>query len=169
MEGSEAMEKLETYLAQSQDVREVKRGLCVKMVLSGMAGGKVAALLGVSPQYVSKWKGLFATQGVASLGLGYQGSQGFLSPEERAKVFGWLEEQMQHKHAVTLEQLRDEIEVRFGVVYRSRQSYYDLLHAAKASYHKTQKQNPKRDEAKVLERRAAIKKTHLPRRGDSKR
>ena len=163
------MDKLEELIAQSRDGREVKRGLCVKMVLEGIAGKRVAALLGVSPAFVTKWKQIYAARGEEGLRLGYQGSSGFLSPAERARVLAWLQEQMQHKHAIGLERLRDEIEERFGVVYRSRQSYYDLLHAAKASYHRTQKQNPKRDEEQVLERRAAIKKTLAPRAGDSQR
>ena len=46
--------------------------------------------------------------------------------------------------------------------YRSKQSYYALLHAARQSYHRTQKSNPKRDEALVQARREEIKKTDLP-------
>jgi len=163
------MDKLEELISQSRDSREVKRGLCVKMVKEGMAGKKVAALLGVSPPYVTKWKKIYAARAEEGLRLGYQGSRGFLCPQERASLLVWLQEQMEQKQPLSVERLRDEIEERFGVVYRSRQSYYDLLHVAKASYHKTQKQNPKRDEAQVLERREAIKKTHAARAGDSKR
>jgi transposase len=59
---------------------------------------------------------------------------------------------------VTLEEVRDEIEARYGIVYQSKQSYYDLLDASGLSYHRTEKSNPKRDEAQVLERREEIKK-----------
>jgi transposase len=47
---------------------------------------------------------------------------------------------------------------QYEVVYQSAQSYYELMHAAGLSYHKSQKVNPQRDEALVQERRAAIKK-----------
>lgn len=54
--------------------------------------------------------------------------------------------------------MRDEIEARCGIVYQSKQSYYDLLGASGLSYHRTEKGNPKRSEAQGLERREEIKK-----------
>jgi hypothetical protein len=42
------------------------------------------------------------------------------------------------------------------VVYRSKQSYYQLLEAGGMSYHRSEKANPKRDEAQVLARREEI-------------
>jgi transposase len=56
------------------------------------------------------------------------------------------------------EEVRDEIEARYGIVYQSKQSYYELLDASGLSYHCTEKGNPKRNEAQVLERREEIKK-----------
>lgn len=130
-----------------------------------MTGVKVASLLGVSQQYVSKWRGLFLQKGVLGLRLGYRGGPKRLSPEQEAQTLGWLHEQ----HVVSVELLRDYLEDEFGVVYRSRQSYAALLHGAKKSYHKSQKSNPKREEALVQERRAAIKKTHATRRPNPER
>lgn len=152
------MEPLEDWLSQRRDGREIKRGLCVKMVLEGMEGKKVAALLGMVPASVTKWKKRYVQGGVDALALGYRGGAGFLTSEQKEQVFAWLETRIAHKQPVSVEVLRAEIEARFGVVYRSRQSYYDWLHAARVSYHKTQKQNPKRDEEQVQERREAIKK-----------
>jgi hypothetical protein len=43
-------------------------------------------------------------------------------------------------------------------MYQSNQSSYDLLEASGLSYHRTEKGNPKRSEAQVLERREEIKK-----------
>ena len=51
------------------------------------------------------------------------------------------------------------IEARYGIVYQSKQSYYDLLEASGLSYHRTEKGNPNRNEGQVLERREEIKKT----------
>ena len=59
---------------------------------------------------------------------------------------------------VTVEEVRDYIEEHYGVVYQSKQSYYDLLEAGGMSYHRSEKGNPKRDEAQVLARREEIKK-----------
>ncbi len=60
-----------------------------------------------------------------------------------AGVRDYLQEQHQEQHEV---------------VYQSQQSYYELLHAAGLSYHKSEKVNPKRAETLVQERREANKK-----------
>ena len=54
--------------------------------------------------------------------------------------------------------MRDYIEERYGVVYHSKQSYYELLDAGGMSYQRSNKSNPKRDEAQVLTQREEIKK-----------
>jgi len=38
-----------------------------------------------------------------------------------------------------VEALRDYIEEQYGVVYRSKQSYYELLEAGGMSYHRSEK------------------------------
>jgi len=62
------------------------------------------------------------------------------------------------QETLSVEALRDYIEEQYGVVYRSKQSYYELLEAGGMSYHRSEKHNPKRDEAQVLARREEIKK-----------
>jgi putative transposase len=62
------------------------------------------------------------------------------------------------QETLTVEEGRDEIEARYGIVYQSKQSYYDLLDASGLSYHRTEKSNPKRNAAQVRERRDEIKK-----------
>src|SRR5216684_980258 len=47
---------------------------------------------------------------------------------------------------------------QYGVVYQSKQSYYEFLEAGGMSYHRSEKVNPKRDAAQVLGRREEIKK-----------
>ena len=59
---------------------------------------------------------------------------------------------------LTVEALRDYLEDIYGLVYQSKQSYYDLLEAGEMSYHHSEKVNPKRDEAQVQARREEIKK-----------
>jgi putative transposase len=70
-------------------------------------------------------------------------------------ILQWIEA----RETVSVEDLRDYIEAQYGVVYRSKQSYYELLDAGGMSYHRSEKDNPKRDEAQVLTRREEIKKT----------
>jgi transposase len=148
------MNSLDEIIETSKDVREVKRALSVKMVLQGMSELRVSGLLNVSVQYVSKWKVKYEAEGVAGLVLGYVGSESYLTEQERQASVAWINAQ----ETLSIEQVRDYLEATYGVVYASKQSYYDLLEAGGMSYHKSEKQNPKRDEEQVQTRREEIKK-----------
>jgi putative transposase len=133
---------------------EVKRALAVKMILFDFKTEDIGALLNVSDAFVSKWKIRFENEGAEALKLNYKGGTGFLTDDQRDEILFHL--RMQPHYSV--EALRDYIEYHYGVVYHSKQSYYDLLQAAGLSYHQTQATNPKRDEAQVLQKREEIKK-----------
>ena len=148
------MESLDEIINESKDPREVKRALSVKMALSGMPSAQISSILNLSPQYLSKWRIRYEAQGAASLLLAYQGSQSYLSSAQVSEIAAWIASQQ----SLSIEALRDYLEVQYGVVYQSRQSYYDLLQLGGLSYHKSEKKNPKGDAAQVLERRESIKK-----------
>ena len=148
------MNSLDEIINGSLDVREVKRALSVKMVESGLTPAAVSALLNVSLQYVSKWKVKYEAEGTSSLLLGYLGSESYLREAEREAVVVWIA----GHETLSVEDVRDHVEATYGVVYQSKQSYYDLLSAGGMSYHQSEKQNPKRDEAQVQTRREEIKK-----------
>jgi putative transposase len=103
---------------------------------------------------VRAWRQRYGREGVEGLRLRYRGSESYLSVEQRQELEDWLGSQ----ETLTVEEVRDEIEARYGIVYQAKQSYYDLLDASGWSYHRTEKGNPKRNEAQVLERREEIKK-----------
>ena len=97
---------------------------------------------------------IYEAEGADGLGLGYQGSESYLTNQERSAVVAWVKSQ----ETLSVEQVRDHLEAAYGVVYQSKQSYYELLEAGGMSYHKSEKQNPKRDEEQVQARREEIKK-----------
>jgi transposase len=142
-------------IEEAQDARELKRALSVKLGLAGMATGVIGELLHVTPRYVRKWRGRYEREGVEALRMRYRGSESSLCVEQRQELEDWPGRQ----ETITLEEVRDELEARYGIVYQSKQSYYDLLDASGLSYHRTERSNPKRDEAQVLERREELKKT----------
>ena len=134
---------------------KVKRALAVKMLLFDFRTEDICALLNVSDAFVSKWKIRFENEGASALKLNYKGGKGFLTDDQRDEIIFYL--RMQPHYSV--EELRDYLERHYGVVYHSKQSYYDLLNEARLSWHKTQAANPNRDEAQVLQKREEIKKT----------
>lgn len=132
---------------------EIKRALAVKMTLLGFKTKDICALLEVSDSFVSKWKIIYENQGPEALRLHYKGGKGFLTEDERYEIIFHL---MNLPHC-TVEELKDYIERYYGVVYESRQSYYDLLKKARLSWHRTQAINPKHHEEQVILRRKEIK------------
>jgi len=140
-------------IIDSKAGREIKRAIAVKMVSQGFLTKDICDLLDVSDSFVSKWKTIYEEQGAKGLLLHYKGSQGFLTPHQRGEVILHLKKQTHF----SVEELRDLIESRYGVVYQSKQSYYDLLKDAGISWHRTEPVNPKRDEQKVLQKREVIK------------
>lgn len=157
--GNEGLDKI---INESLDAREVKRALSVKLVQAGEKPSEVSGWLNVSEAYISKWKGRYEESGAEALRMGYTGDAGYLSQEQRREVIGWIKSLEQ----VSVEQVRDYIEEQYQVVYRSKQSYYELLDAGGMSYHKSEKVNPKRNEEKVVEKREELKKNwqHAKRR-----
>jgi putative transposase len=149
------MDSLDEMINQSRDPRELKRALSVKMGQEGYKPQQISQLLNVSEQYVSKWKGVYEAEGVKGLALGYEGKKPYLAVEQRAEVVNWLKEHP----SLRLEELRDYLEERYGVVYQSKQSYYELMREGGLSYHRNEGVNPKRAEAQVLQKRAELKKS----------
>ena len=141
-------------IIDSPEGREIKRALAVKMVLHGFKTKDICDLLEVSDSFISKWKTTYEHEGANGLRLHYQGGTGFLTESQRDEIFFHLRD----KPHYSVEELRDLIEHRYGVVYQSKQSYYDLLKDAGLSWHQTQAINPKRDEDQVLQKREEIKK-----------
>lgn len=149
---------LSAFIASNPDVRELKRALAVQMTLLGLKQGVIQAILGVQSSFISTWKQRYLSEGVACFRLGYKGSQPYLSADQRAHLEGWLSSQSQPSVAA----LASYIQTQFGVVFRSSQSYYDLLAQAGYRWKKTQARQPKADPQQGLDKREEIKKTNGP-------
>lgn len=148
------MNSLDQIINDSNEAREVKRALAVKMQQNGIAPTQIAALLNVSEQFVSKWKVRFKRFGAAALQLAYTGSRSFLRAEQRETVLTWIREQ----ETLSIEELAGYLETQYQVQYQSKQSLYELLSDGGLSWHKTEKRNPKRSAEQVEERREELKK-----------
>jgi putative transposase len=148
------MLKLEDII-DAKEGREIKRALAAKMVSEGFERSAICKLLDVSDSFISKWKNIYEDKGAEGLLLNHKGSQSFLTLAQKNEVIVYLRN-LSH---FSVEELRDYIESTHGVIYKSKQSYYDLFDEAGISWHKSQKVNPKRDEKKILAKREDIKKT----------
>ena len=135
------MKSLTEFIRSNPDPRELKRALAVKMVKQNYSYHQIADTLGVSVGFISNCQQKFENEGIEGLKLKYQGSQSYLSPQERQEVIDWLKE----KNYWQLSELQTRIEVTYGVVFASLQSYYSLFAQAGISWKKTQKSNPRKN------------------------
>ncbi|QTA84923.1 helix-turn-helix domain-containing protein [Desulfonema magnum] len=129
------MNTLDDIIRMEKDAREIVRAMAVKMILHGFEVGDIKALLNVSDSFVSKWKGVYEEKGAQGLTLGYKGSEGYLTDVQRKEVISFLRSKMTY----TPDELRDYLESGYGVLYKSKQSYYDLLHEGGINWKKTKK------------------------------
>ena len=134
------MEDLTEFIESTPPSRELKRAIAVQMVQQNMTYESIAKMLCVSTSFVGKWKQAFEKEGIAGLKLKYQGSQAYLDSTQKQEIIEWL----QQKQYWDLQELMNEIEDRYQVIFASKQSYYEIFKAADISWKQTQKYNPKK-------------------------
>lgn len=150
-------EDLDDLIKRSPKPLEVKRGISIKQDLAGKSRNLIGEILSVSVKFISKWRLIYEEYGVNGLMSTHQGGKprAFLDGNKKAEVLAHI-----RSHEVFgVSELAAHLQSVHGVNFKSTQSYYDLLHEARMSWHKSQKTNPRRDAQKVQERRAEIKKT----------
>jgi transposase len=144
---------LNNLIDTTSDPREVKRGLAVKLRKMGQSIDEVAEVLNVSPGYVVKWNGGYKKEGIRGLRLKYKGSAGYLNAFQQGELIAWLKE----KAHWNLSELQNHLQQSYQVIFKSKQSYYDLFKMAGISWKKTQKTNPKKDPDQVSAKQEEIK------------
>jgi putative transposase len=136
-----SLDELEAFLAEKRDSREYRRGIAVKMALKGYLYEVICDILAVSPGYISQWKKAYEEYGITGLLLKHKGSQSFLTDDEREAVLAWIQSQ----ESWSVDQLKTHLEATYDIVFQSRQSYYELLAAARITWKKAQRANPAHD------------------------
>jgi transposase len=129
---------LEELMVSNPDPRELKRALVIKMRLQGMKHREIRGILPVHSSYISRWEKKYQEGGVENIRLGHKGSQGLLNKKDRLAVIQWIEQKSERG----LWEVIDHLENCYGVVYRSMQSYYDLLKTSGMSWQKGKKKVP---------------------------
>ncbi len=148
----ETLDAVRQFLVDAHDTREYKRGLVIKLLLEDHFVEDICALLDVTPAFVSKWRIRFKDTGLDGLKLGYRGSLRYLTVEERQEVLDWLRQQ----HVWDTVLLSDHIATQYGVIFKSKQSYYQLFADANIHWKKVQPVNPKKDQATVIEKKKRL-------------
>ncbi len=149
---NEEIKSLEDFIDSNPEGRELKRALAVKMAVQGQPYKNISKLLGVSSFFITHWKKAFKSQGILGIKLQYKGSKKQLTSEQIAKTIEWLTSR-QYWH---LDELVNYLDNQYGVIYKSKQSYYNLFSLANISWKRSQKCNPKFDEELVKKRQRRL-------------
>ena len=148
-----SMELLTEFIRSNPDSRELKRALAVKMVKQGQSYYQTRDILGVSLSFISKYLQKFESEGIEGLKLKYKGSNGYFTVPQKQAVLNWLKQ----KDYWQLSELQTQIEVEYGVVFASLQSYYSLFAEAGISWKKTQKSNPRKNPELVNQKKMKLR------------
>jgi putative transposase len=150
---SEKISILTEFIQSNPEARELKRALAVKMAIDGEVYSNITKLLSMNKSCITTWKRKFEAQGLDGIKLSYQGAKSYLTTEQRQEVISWLEAQ----NYWNLDELVTYLDEHYGVIYQSKQSYYNLLAAAGINWKKSQKTNPKFDPELVKKKRKEIR------------
>lgn len=145
---------LEQFIQTTSEARELKRSLAINMHQDNIDRKIICQTLQISPSFISKWKKIYDKKGIDGIKLQHKGSVSKLTKEEKAEI----KEHISTQDSWKMKELVEYIKNKYNIIYKSQQSYYDLFADAGLSWKKTQKDNPKKDEDKVMERREWIKK-----------
>lgn len=146
------METLEQFIQSNPHPRELKRALAVQMSQRKHSYREIRDVLQVSTGFISASNQRYDAQGVEGLRSRYWGTAGYLSAEQKQQLFIWLAQQ----ESWTLEEVVEQIENEYEVVYQSLQSYYTLLKQAGFSWKKSQPAHPDKDHSQVEEKKRKL-------------
>lgn len=147
-----SLQELETFLDKNRDSRESRRALAIRMSYKGYTYEEIGDILKVSIGSISLWKQAYEENGLEGLLLQYKGSKPYLTDKERAETIAWLQDQ----EYWSVERLKAHIETTYDVVFKSKQSYYELFDAADISWKRSQRANPAKDPKKVAAKKKRL-------------
>ncbi|MDO9152626.1 MAG: helix-turn-helix domain-containing protein [Paludibacter sp.] len=136
---------------------EIKRALAVKMCLVGYSTSEISKLLNVSVAFVKKWRALYNKKGAVCFPVCYKGRIGLLTNEQMQNTL----EYVKSKSSISLLDIISYIRDTYDIEFKSKQSYYDIMSNAGMSWKKSEKINPKKDEAKVILKKEELKKNSM--------
>lgn len=120
------MDDLNSFIQNTPHPQELKRALAVQMTQQGYTYREIQNVLQVSLEFVTSCNQRYETGGVTGLKLNYCGTHGYLLAQQKQELFGWLKQ----RDFWQLEEVIDHIEQTYDLVFKSKQSYYDLLKEA---------------------------------------
>jgi transposase len=146
------LESLQEFVNTRKTVREWKRGEAVRLRLLGLSYREIQTRLGVSISFIAKNQKKFFEQGAEGLKLAYKGSQSYLTESQLQEVMEWLSSPERRN----ISELERHLIETYDVVFRSRESYYQILKKNRLSWQKGNKENPRKNPEEIQKRTKEI-------------
>jgi transposase len=118
-----AIEELQNFISDDLNKKEWKRAEAVRLRLLGFTYQEISRVLNVSSSFIAKNQKKFNERGTNGLRLQYKGSVGYLSATKKQETIEWLRADKQRK----LPDLENYLKNRYGLEFKSKESYYQLL------------------------------------------
>lgn len=158
----EKIKELKEFISNSRDVREWKRGEAVKLRVLGVSYQEIQKRLGVSISFIAKSQKKYTERGIAGLKLGYQGSKSYLTDAEKSQIIEWL----RPRERRNISELERHLIETYDVVFKSPESYYQILRESQLSWQKGKRENPRKNPEKVEEKNQEIDEMLKELKGD---
>ena len=136
----EKLTELEEYLSKIKDVKEWKRAEAVRLRLIEKSYEEIQNRLGVSISFIAKSQKKYLEKGISGLKLEYQGSKPYLTPSQLKEI----EQGLIPIERRNISELERHLIEEYDVVFKSPQSYYQILRDSQLSWQKGNKENPKK-------------------------
>lgn len=148
----EKIKELQEVVSNSRDVREWKRGEAVRLRMLGESYQEIQKRLGVSISFIAKSQKKYTERGIPGLKLGYQGSKSYLTAEEKSEIIEWL----RPRERRNISELERHLIETYDLVFKSPESYYQILRESQLSWQKGKRENPRKNPEKVEEKNQEI-------------
>lgn len=146
------LEILNDFIRSNPKPEELKRALAIKLVWQNDTYNSRKERLCVSVGFISKWKKAFERHGIKKIQLCQEGSKGYLSRKEKEDVVDWLIQQ-ESWDISELETFKIE---KYDVVFKSRQSYYQIFKETRIKWQKGEHKNPRQNPEEITKKNQEI-------------
>jgi transposase len=146
------IERLQEFLDTRKNLKEWKRGEAVRLRLLGSSYQEIQTRLQVSISFIARNQKKFFHQGIEGLKLAYKGSESYLTEAQKQEVMEWLEPRERRN----ISELERHLIETYDVVFRSRESYYQILREKQLSWQKGNKENPRKKPEEIKKRNQEI-------------
>ena len=146
--------ELTEFINSTNNVREWKKAQAVRLIIQGFSYKEISLILEMSFSSIARAKKDYKQKGISGLKLKYKGSTSYLSEAQKEAIKNWLLEKPENRN---LSELQRHIMENYNVVFKSPQSYYNILNYSQLSWQKANQKNARKNPEAIKKRTQEIR------------